>query len=228
MNKTKIYSAISNSFASYQELKSIPIADNNEDMVDVTSYGLTVDLSYSKLETSTGNKLILRRNVCERLAIAQKELSAIRDGYKLVLVYAYRSLEIQQINFEKMKIELGYGDRTDAEALENTHHFIAVPDVAGHPTGAAIDLLITNDTSAPLDFGTAMHALEKDSYVFCPYISDEATLNRKLLRNVMQTAGFAPYDGEWWHFSYGDREWAAYYKEPLAFYSQLEINNAWL
>ncbi|MDR3125675.1 MAG: hypothetical protein LBU20_01195 [Candidatus Nomurabacteria bacterium] len=27
----------------------------------------------------------------------------------------------------------------------------------------------------------------------------------------MMSQGFAPYDGEWWHFSYGDREWAAWY-----------------
>ena len=228
MNKNKIYSAIANKFVNYQEMICIPIAENNDDMVDVASYGLTVDLSYSKLEPSTGKKLMLRRNVCERLTIAQKELSAIKDGYKLILIYAYRSLEIQRVNFEKMKVELGYGSRTDSEALESTHRFIAVPDVAGHPTGAAIDLLIIDTTSTPLDFGTPMHALERNSYVFCPYVSDEATLNRKLLRNVMQASGFAPYDGEWWHFSYGDREWAAYYKEPLAFYSQLEINKAWL
>jgi D-alanyl-D-alanine dipeptidase len=63
-----------------------------------------------------------------------------------------------------------------------------------------------NEKGIPLDFGTPMHALEKNSYVFSPFISDKATLNRKLLRHIMQSSGFAPYDGEWWHFSYGDRE----------------------
>jgi D-alanyl-D-alanine dipeptidase len=28
--------------------------------------------------------------------------------------------------------------------------------------------------------------------------------------------GLAPFDGEWWHFSYGDREWAKYYEEEAA------------
>jgi D-alanyl-D-alanine dipeptidase len=37
----------------------------------------------------------------------------------------------------------------------------------------------------------------------------------------MVAAGFAPFYGEWWHFSYGDREWAAVYGEPAALYGPL-------
>lgn len=43
-----------------------------------------------------------------------------------------------------------------------------------------------------------------------------------LLRDCMLTAGFAPYDGEWWHFSYGERDWAHYYKKPNAIYGQVK------
>ena len=45
--------------------------------------------------------------------------------------------------------------------------------------------------------------------------------NRMLLRKVMMQAGFAPYDGEWWHFSYGDKEWAYYYKKKRYLYPQV-------
>jgi D-alanyl-D-alanine dipeptidase len=62
---------------------------------------------------------------------------------------------------------------------------------------------------------------QKTTFTFSPFIGKEAWNNRQLLRYVMLSAGFAPFDGEWWHFSYGDREWAFYYKKPYAIYNQL-------
>ena len=223
MDRDRVFSALARRFVNYQNLLAIPMQENGDSMVDVESYGLATDLSYSKLPPSTGKQLMLRRAVCERLVIAENLLQSMKPGYRLVLVYAYRSLDIQKTNFENMKRELGFENRTDPEAMERTHHFIAVPDVAGHPTGGAIDLLIVDKAGSPLDFGTPMHGLEQNSYAFSPFISDEATINRKLLRSVMQVADFAPYDGEWWHYSYGDREWAAYYGEKCAIYTQIEL-----
>ena len=37
----------------------------------------------------------------------------------------------------------------------------------------------------------------------------------------MLEEGFAPYDGEWWHFSFGDKEWAFYYKKDKALFNQI-------
>ncbi len=39
----------------------------------------------------------------------------------------------------------------------------------------------------------------------------------------MLTAGFAPFDGEWWHFSFGDREWARFYGAENALYEQIQF-----
>ena len=38
----------------------------------------------------------------------------------------------------------------------------------------------------------------------------------------MMKEACAPYDGEWWHFSYGDKEWAFYYKKEEALYDQID------
>ena len=43
-----------------------------------------------------------------------------------------------------------------------------------------------------------------------------------MLREYMIKEGFAPYDGEWWHFSYGDKEWAFYYDKEKALYNQVD------
>lgn len=228
LNKDIVYKEISQSFVGFRELINIPVKDNQERMIDVSSHGLLIDHSYSALPKSSGDTLLLRQSVCERLVEAEALLKNQYPGYGFALVYAYRSLSIQQEKFESMKRELGFATRTDDEAYEQIHHFIAVPEVAGHPTGGAIDLLIIDSAGHSLDFGTQMHEMVKDSYVFSPFVSLDAQKNRRLLRNVMMQAGFAPYDGEWWHFSYGDREWAAYYKKTHALYNQLPYNPDWL
>lgn len=221
-NSETIYKDLEASFLTYQKLASVPISDNKEVLVDAAGYGLTADFSLSAIPPSTGDKLMLRSGVCERLVKAQEVLTHKKSGHSLVLVYAYRSPAIQKASFEKIKAELGFGDRTDEEALTQAHWFVAVPEVAGHPTGGAIDLLIADEGGRPLDFGTPIHTLEKNSYVFSPFISMTAWGNRQLLRETMMEAGFAPFDGEWWHFSYGDREWAAYYEQGTAHYAQMD------
>ena len=40
----------------------------------------------------------------------------------------------------------------------------------------------------------------------------------------MKNAGFANYPLEWWHFSYGDRLWAAYTNQKEAVYDVLDDN----
>jgi D-alanyl-D-alanine dipeptidase len=40
----------------------------------------------------------------------------------------------------------------------------------------------------------------------------------------MMQEGFAPFDGEYWHFSYGDKERAYYYCKPYAMYNQVSMN----
>ena len=55
-------------------------------------------------------------------------------------------------------------------------------------------------------------------------LTNEQIQNRALLRDLLLRQGFAPFEGEWWHFSYGDREWAAYYNKDNAIYDVFVIN----
>ena len=206
----------------YTDLESMPVEENHDPMNNILDYGLLTGLHYSKLEPSTEDALYLRKNVCKRIQQAEQALQKAYPNYRLVNVYAYRSLAIQKTSFNKVKKELGLEERNDVEANEQVHHYIAVPEVSGHPTGGAIDLLIVDEKGNTLDFGTDIHSMEEASQVFSPDISIMAKESRKLLRKIMLDVGFAPYDGEWWHFSYGDREWAVYHKKQNAIYTQLD------
>jgi zinc D-Ala-D-Ala dipeptidase len=112
---------------------------------------------------------------------------------------------------------------SDADLIAATHRIIALPEVAGHPTGGAVDIQILG-SGQPIDMGTKIWEFVPDSFTFSPFIDRSAWSNRQLLRRVMTTAGFAPFDGEWWHFSYGDREWAKHYGEQAAIYEQIFLS----
>ncbi len=71
--------------------------------------------------------------------------------------------------------------------------------------------------------GTGIHVLNENSFTLSPFVTAEQWQNRQILRICMTSAGYAPFDGEWWHFSYGDREWAAYYRQPHSLYGLAEL-----
>ena len=54
---------------------------------------------------------------------------------------------------------------------------------------------------------------------YSPMATPEQAKWRHLLHDLMIEEGFAPFYGEWWHFSYGDKEWAVFYQQPAAIYS---------
>jgi zinc D-Ala-D-Ala dipeptidase len=166
----------------------------------------------------------VREGVLTMLGRAAQVLEDQLPGAQLEVAYGYRALSIQIRLFEGIRaslVEDGF-DGTEADLLEAVHRMVAVPDVAGHPTGGAVDIQVVKGGVA-LDMGTPIWDFVEDSYTFSPYISDEAKENRMLLRSTMESVGFVPFDGEWWHYSYGDPEWVAAVGAPYAIYDQVEF-----
>jgi diaminopimelate epimerase len=117
---------------------------------------------------------------------------------EVILDCGFRSMEEQKYRFEEQMAI--YND------VEKAHKYIAEPTVAGHPTGGAVDVYLEG---MEIDFND------------CDYNPND-TMQYKL-RMLMLERGFAPFEGEWWHFSYGDKEWAAYFDKPNAIYEQKDL-----
>jgi D-alanyl-D-alanine dipeptidase len=67
--------------------------------------------------------------------------------------------------------------------------------------------------------GTAVDAIDDDRiYTFHPDIFPLAKKNRTLLYAVMSEAGFVNAPVEWWHYSYGDQDWALRTGHSMAIY----------
>lgn len=208
----------------YEDYKDMPIEPLDEPLVriPITDH-LTVDQIGEDMRQVTGENIYVREEVQKRLAHAALLLSEIDDSLRLQVRYGYRTPQIQAGLFAAAKERLSSeysGDQLFAEA----HRQIADPRVAGHPTGAAVDIQIVTQDNTPLDFGTKIWTFTAYSFSRLCTVGEEAFNNRLLLRSVMMRAGFAPFDGEWWHFSYGDKEWAYYYGRPAALYTQIDFS----
>lgn len=211
----------------YQDVSTIASGENNELLVDVRKYDPSLISKYEKLDMIpyTGDSIFVRDNVAKKLAVANVTLSAKK--LRLKVTYGYRHPEVQNQYFTRRRFELReqYPDLSDSELDTLTHNFVAVPDVAGHPTGGAVDILLISEDGDSLEFGTeiADYSDTEKMKTFGVGLSRMQIENRKILHDAMTQEGFAPFYGEWWHFSYGDREWAFFYKKPAALYGPIEF-----
>ena len=186
--------------------KYLSISDNNNEIRNLFFYG--------------------RKEIAEKLDEISKELLNINKDASLVVSNVYRHPKIQEENFKKVfdDIKAKFPLLSQDEQIEKTHLMIAYPKVAGHTTGGAIDLTIKiGDTL--LDMGCEIGDFDKEEYlpVKNSYITKEQFENRLMLRKLMICHEFAPFNGEWWHFSFGDREWAKIYNKEYAIYDV--VNN---
>lgn len=222
MNRKDVYKQLSERMVLYVDLVKIPLKENGEPLVPipVSEYLQTREIN-PETRVVKDKTIYVRKSVARKLEKVGKLLSARSNDYSLEIVYGHRSLAIQRKLFEEYK-EKYSKYYSGIDLLEAAHRSIAVPEVAGHPTGGAVDVRILRK-GKPINMGTGIWEFVPDSFTFSPFISKQAWDNRALLREVMQHVGFAPYDGEWWHFSYGDKEWARYYRMPNAIYDQLEL-----
>lgn len=225
MNTPIIYRILEGRMLTYEDYKNKPVEAINEPLVSILgSMALSASIIREDARPITGNQTYVREGVYKRLYDAAHILNERYPGYSLDVGYGYRALSVQTKRFKEALARVP-DTIVDEEARKAVaHRQVAVPEVAGHPAGAAVDLRVLRE-GEPLDFGTNLWDYDagKKIYTHSPEVSGEARSNRYLLRSVMCKAGFAPFDGEWWHFSYGDKEWAAYYCQPAALYDQIEF-----
>jgi D-alanyl-D-alanine dipeptidase len=223
-----VYQRLEEKMLKYSDYADVPVVATEEEVLfeALRSQGvLQVRHSDQDMAEFTGDTVYVRRPLVDLLYWAGQGLKNLDRSLTLRVVYGFRGLEVQTKLFETAKATLVQQYSNDDELVEATHRRIAVPSVAGRPTGGAVGVDMLRD-SEPVDLGTPAMDLSRDSFTFSPFISRTAWENRQLLRRAMMAAGFAPYDGEWWHFSYGDKEWARYHRKAGALYDQVSLADA--
>jgi len=212
----------------YKELQKISAGENNEKLVDVRKFNGQIFAEYrdANMQAYFGNVIFVREEVAKKLGKIQEILNG-RYGYGLFVTDGYRHPNVQEMYFEKQRAILLQSNPklTPAELDQATHAFIAVPLVAGHPTGGAVDLTLVDKIGFNLDMGTDIANFDDASKIktFAKNLTGVQRKNRRILLDVMLELDFVPFYGEWWHFSYGDREWAWNKKRRQSIYSPINF-----
>lgn len=188
------------------------------DLVEVHDTELIkVDMQYPKLAMENAiEKCYLMHEVYERLKLAASNLP---DGYSLVILDAYRPFELQKELFDKYSkiIEKKFHLEKYSELDKNNfiNKFVSIPDKnnpPAHTTGGAVDVTLLYN-GYYLDLGCKFDEFCDRTYT--NYYKDYKDLesinihkNRMILYNSMIKAGFTNLESEYWHYDYGNKNWA--------------------
>jgi zinc D-Ala-D-Ala dipeptidase len=199
-------------------IASIPIRDAGEPLVRLSaSHGISVAATSLEPPLGVGGAAAhdAYAHVREGLAVRlERAATRLPGGLRLHVVEGYRTPAAQRAYFEAYRRTLLLLDPHLApeEGRVLTSRFVAPPEVAGHPSGAAVDITLIDRHGRPLDMGTPIDATPEDSagacYLDSPVIDADVRARRRVLAACLEGEGLVNYPTEWWHWSYGDRYWA--------------------
>lgn len=222
-------------------IREVPIEPSDDALISLNYLPthMLVSPQYA-LQKLPGSEIELyaRPDVQAKLVAAAKLLPT---GYKLVLLDAWRSIDTQQALFDQMCrfVKRDYPDYTPEEVQQAALRIVALPSLdpkkpSPHNTGGSIDLSIVDTEGRLLNMGSPFDDISErartDYYEQNATTPEEITArnNRRLLYHIMTSVGFTNYAEEWWHFDYGNQNWAWVSDEPHALYSSSKPVYAWV
>lgn len=169
----------------------------------------------------------LRKSVYELLIKAEENLP---EGYRLRIWDAWRPLSLQRELYETYRLDLIHTFNLSPLSQEEQESFISKyiaipsenPDLPpAHTTGGAVDLTLIDKNGNELDMGTCFDDFSEkaatDYFENQEYNGTEVQKNRRILKEAMTRAGFANLPSEWWHYDYGNRNWANFSKNESVY-----------
>ncbi len=189
-----------------EELYKVEIKENNEPLVEI--------LETERVKLLREHRYLspyLRGAVVDMLHVAADNLPA---DHKLLVVTAYRPKWMQQELWEQRVWQMT--KRHPFKRLFSPKKFkrmvgvyTAPPGGSSHQCGAAVDVTILDPEGNRFDMGAELTDFGKKCHTETDLITEKQKQNRRALFDAMTKAGFVNYPLEWWHYSYGDRHWAA-------------------
>jgi D-alanyl-D-alanine dipeptidase len=87
-------------------------------------------------------------------------------------------------------------------AIVSNPKYVANPAKGSiHNRGGAVDITLVDLQGAELEMGTSFDFFGEKAAHNYKKLSNKIKNNRKLLKSVMESSGFSPFDSEWWHYN---------------------------
>jgi D-alanyl-D-alanine dipeptidase len=213
---------------------AVPIEECGEPLVPLATLGGLLEVRTivpARARYLRGRQLWARCTVVDMLAEVAR---SVAPGYRLVVFDAYRSIEYQAFRFKQLRAQIAERrpGLSDHELDAAADKLIATPDTdpkrpPPHATGGAIDMMLEGANGRSLDYGSAPSNFATEENARHPTNSQTVTPEQRAERVRLVTAavdaGFASYPGEWWHFMYGDQEYALCEGRPAAIYGRADL-----
>jgi D-alanyl-D-alanine dipeptidase len=208
--------------------EEVTVREKYEQLVEVQEterlvYGRSIHRLYAD------NSYYVRKMLADMLIMASVSLP---PGYKLVLIEGVRNMEKQRMHWNDTCKSLSKNNPLwSIEKIEReAGMLVARPaPLANHNCGGAVDVALFDSRNELVDMGTYPQDLSDKNLakMRSELITEQQKRNRAILRTAMIKNGFVYYPGEWWHYCYGDRMWAAYTGRREAQYGPIqELFNA--
>ncbi len=148
-------------------------------------------------------RAVLTREAAQ--ALAKAAALAREKGYRLLIFDAYRPqravdhfLRWAADPADTKKREHYYPDITDKGDILKKGYVAAR---SGHSRGSTVDLTLALEDGTPLAMGTDFDWFGPRAAHGAKGLTGEEKANRRLLRSIMEKAGFKAYQAEWWHYT---------------------------
>ena len=142
-------------------------------------------------------KAWLHPDAARKLVHAQQNLKREQPTYSLLVYDAARPMEVQRQMWELVKGTQYVNYVSNPTNRNGRHNY-----------GMAVDVTIIDSEGRPLSMGTPIdffgeeaHTDRESALVKAGKITEQEFQNRRLLRRIMQQAGFTTITSEWWHFN---------------------------
>ncbi|MDR3241112.1 MAG: M15 family metallopeptidase [Lactobacillaceae bacterium] len=219
---------------------SVPIVESNDPLVPLSFIDKVLIKPDYFIQGLSGAlpEIYARRSLQKKLYEATLLLP---ENYKFVVFDAWRSVSTQAALFHSLNRTIAdeHPDWTDEQIRKLTLQTVALPSrdenaPSPHNTGGSIDLTIVDETGLLLDMQSPFDDIttnaESDFLEGRDDLTEKQIIardNRRLLYNIMRAVGFTNYSNEWWHFDYGNQNWASCSGADNAIYGATKPQFQW-
>jgi zinc D-Ala-D-Ala dipeptidase len=195
--------------------------------VDAWVPGIRWDAKYATWDNFTGrpvdgyhvNRIVGTRALCAALEDARQRAGSV--GLGLLVWDGYRPQRaVDSFIRWSTRPEDGRTKQRHYPNIERADMFTRgyVATRSGHSRGSTVDLTLYRlGTRELVPMGGDHDLMDPVSHHGARGITQSESMNRQLLRSVMEDAGFDAYDCEWWHYSLRDEPFPdTYFDFPVA------------
>jgi D-alanyl-D-alanine dipeptidase len=201
----------------------IKVVDNSEALVDIKKYCPQLVVKWTRPTLSWEKSAYLRKTVADKLCRAQKLLPR---GVTFVIGDAWRPRDIQKKLLDEVVGHLlkRHTSWSKHKAVQEAKKYVAPWKgkwASGHFTGGAVDLRLWKN-NRKLAMNCRKLSFEGNNQSFHPDLPKYQRRNREIMFNTLEKVGLSNYSKEYWHWSYGDIQWAKRNGKKVAIYGAIK------